>query len=54
MTILRRSAAVASTFGCVIFLFSALVLADEKKTEPAKPIDLTWGVKIPMRDGTGL
>ncbi len=58
MNILRRSVA-ASTLSCVIILFSNilcsnLVLADEKKAEAAKPFDLTWGVKIPMRDGVRL
>ena len=26
----------------------------EKKTEPPKPVDFTWGIKIPMRDGVTL
>jgi len=54
MKILRRSAVVASAFGCVILLSSAFVFADERKVEPAKAFDLTWGIKIPMRDGVRL
>jgi len=54
MNILRRSCAAALTFGCIVILLSTCVFADEKKAEPAKPFDLTWGVKIPMRDGVRL
>ncbi len=37
----------------VLILLSLAALAQEppKPAEPAKDVDITWGVKIPMRDG---
>src|SRR5438270_8316513 len=40
----------------LLIVTTALVFAQEQppKPEPAKDVDLTWGVKVPMRDGVKL
>jgi len=38
----------------IALFLAAPAYPDDKKPEPPKPVDLTWGLKIPMRDGVKL
>jgi putative CocE/NonD family hydrolase len=52
-----RKEMVAAVAGLLLFALSAPIQAakpNEQKPEPAKEVELTWGVRIPLRDGVHL